>query len=199
MRATDVLLLPFPAGNRPRAREMRLIADRDEGRFAAGFARLGAVEGRVEGEIGSGLLVLLGIAAGRRRGRRSAPGRQGRAAARVRERRGPSRPLAARHRRRGARRQPVHADRRHARREIARASRPRPRREHAEPLVESFCAALRELGVPVETGVFGARMEVELVNDGPVTIVLERLVVAAAVTGDARPRASPWLGAPSFA
>jgi D-tyrosyl-tRNA(Tyr) deacylase len=31
----------------------------------------------------------------------------------------------------------------------------------------------RELGVPVETGVFGARMEVELLNDGPVTIVLE--------------------------
>jgi D-tyrosyl-tRNA(Tyr) deacylase len=45
--------------------------------------------------------------------------------------------------------------------------------EEAEPVYESFCAALRELGVPVETGVFGARMEVELVNDGPVTIVLE--------------------------
>ena len=44
--------------------------------------------------------------------------------------------------------------------------------ELAEPLYASFCAALRELGVPVETGVFGARMEVELVNDGPVTIVL---------------------------
>jgi len=43
----------------------------------------------------------------------------------------------------------------------------------AEPLYERFCAALRELGVPVETGVFGARMEVELVNLGPVTIVLE--------------------------
>ena len=47
------------------------------------------------------------------------------------------------------------------------------RPEAAEPLFESFCAALRELGVPVEQGVFGARMEVELVNDGPVTIVLE--------------------------
>jgi D-aminoacyl-tRNA deacylase len=43
----------------------------------------------------------------------------------------------------------------------------------AEPVYESFCAALRELGVPVETGVFGARMEIELLNDGPVTIVLE--------------------------
>ena len=44
--------------------------------------------------------------------------------------------------------------------------------EEAEPLVQSFCAALRDVGVPVETGVFGARMEVELVNDGPVTITL---------------------------
>jgi D-tyrosyl-tRNA(Tyr) deacylase len=44
--------------------------------------------------------------------------------------------------------------------------------EQAEALYERFCAALRELGVPVETGVFGARMEVELVNDGPVTVVL---------------------------
>ncbi len=45
--------------------------------------------------------------------------------------------------------------------------------EQAEPLYERFCAGLRELGVPVETGVFGARMSVELVNDGPVTILLE--------------------------
>jgi len=45
--------------------------------------------------------------------------------------------------------------------------------ERAEPLYERFCAALRELGVPVETGVFGARMEVELANDGPVTLVVE--------------------------
>ena len=43
----------------------------------------------------------------------------------------------------------------------------------AEPLYEAFCEALRELGVPVQTGLFGARMAVELVNDGPVTIVLE--------------------------
>jgi D-tyrosyl-tRNA(Tyr) deacylase len=45
--------------------------------------------------------------------------------------------------------------------------------ERAEPLYEHFCSELRALGVPVETGVFGARMEVELVNDGPVTIVLD--------------------------
>jgi len=47
------------------------------------------------------------------------------------------------------------------------------RPEVAEPLYERFCAALRSLGVEVATGVFGARMAVDLVNDGPVTIVLE--------------------------
>jgi D-tyrosyl-tRNA(Tyr) deacylase len=52
---------------------------------------------------------------------------------------------------------------------FTRAARP----EEAEPLVERFCEALRELGVPVETGDFGARMEVELVNDGPVTILVD--------------------------
>ena len=44
--------------------------------------------------------------------------------------------------------------------------------EHAEPLCERFVAALGDMGVPTQTGVFGARMGVELVNDGPVTIVL---------------------------
>jgi D-tyrosyl-tRNA(Tyr) deacylase len=47
------------------------------------------------------------------------------------------------------------------------------RPEAAEPLYGTFCDALRALGVRVETGVFGARMAVELVNDGPVTIVLD--------------------------
>ena len=45
--------------------------------------------------------------------------------------------------------------------------------ELAEPLYEAFCEELSALGVPVERGVFGARMAVELVNDGPVTIVLD--------------------------
>jgi D-tyrosyl-tRNA(Tyr) deacylase len=45
--------------------------------------------------------------------------------------------------------------------------------ELAEPAYERFVERLRELGVTVETGVFGARMQVELVNDGPVTIVLD--------------------------
>jgi D-aminoacyl-tRNA deacylase len=43
----------------------------------------------------------------------------------------------------------------------------------AERLYERFCDELRVLGVPVETGIFGARMSVALVNDGPVTIVLD--------------------------
>jgi D-aminoacyl-tRNA deacylase len=47
------------------------------------------------------------------------------------------------------------------------------RPEAAEPLYERFCAELRSRGAPVETGRFGTRMAVELVNDGPVTIVLE--------------------------
>ena len=44
--------------------------------------------------------------------------------------------------------------------------------EEAEPLYERFCETLRSLGVPVERGVFGTSMAVELANDGPVTIVL---------------------------
>jgi D-aminoacyl-tRNA deacylase len=48
------------------------------------------------------------------------------------------------------------------------------RPEIAEPLYERFVAVLRELGATVQTGNFGAMMEVELVNDGPVTLVLEK-------------------------
>ena len=47
------------------------------------------------------------------------------------------------------------------------------RPEVAEPLVGAFVDALRAEGAHVETGVFGARMAVELVNDGPVTLILE--------------------------
>jgi D-aminoacyl-tRNA deacylase len=47
------------------------------------------------------------------------------------------------------------------------------RPEAAQPLYELFCQALRDSGLHVETGVFGARMQLELVNDGPVTIILE--------------------------
>jgi D-tyrosyl-tRNA(Tyr) deacylase len=47
------------------------------------------------------------------------------------------------------------------------------RPEEAEPLYDRFCQALRQLGLSVQTGSFGARMRVELVNDGPVTVVLD--------------------------
>ena len=45
--------------------------------------------------------------------------------------------------------------------------------EEAEPLIETLCAGLRRRGLPVATGRFRARMTVELVNDGPVTFVLD--------------------------
>jgi D-tyrosyl-tRNA(Tyr) deacylase len=53
--------------------------------------------------------------------------------------------------------------------DFSKAARP----EIAEPLYDRFCEALRELGVPVQTGLFGARMVLEIANDGPVTIVLD--------------------------
>jgi D-tyrosyl-tRNA(Tyr) deacylase len=53
--------------------------------------------------------------------------------------------------------------------DFSKAARP----EVAEPLYEHFCQTLRDLGVPVQTGIFGARMVVEIVNEGPVTIVLD--------------------------
>ena len=43
----------------------------------------------------------------------------------------------------------------------------------AEPVVEAFCSALRKLGAHVQTGAFGAQMRVQLVNDGPRTVILE--------------------------
>ncbi len=47
------------------------------------------------------------------------------------------------------------------------------RPEHAEPLIDGVIAALRGLGVPVATGRFRTEMQVALVNDGPVTVLLE--------------------------
>ena len=53
--------------------------------------------------------------------------------------------------------------------DFSKAARP----DVAEPLYNRFCGALREHGVPVETGRFGARMVVEITNDGPVTLLLD--------------------------
>ena len=44
---------------------------------------------------------------------------------------------------------------------------------HAEPLVDIFAETLRELGATVATGKFGAHMQIQLTNDGPVTVMLE--------------------------
>ena len=64
----------------------------------------------------------------------------------------------------------LYADTRKGRRPSWSAAAPGP---VAEPLVEAFAASLRELGLDVATGRFGADMAVSLVNDGPVTLLLE--------------------------
>jgi D-aminoacyl-tRNA deacylase len=64
----------------------------------------------------------------------------------------------------------LYAETRKGRRPTWQAAAPGP---VAEPLVTAFADALRELGASVETGVFGADMQVMLVNDGPVTVILE--------------------------
>jgi D-tyrosyl-tRNA(Tyr) deacylase len=64
----------------------------------------------------------------------------------------------------------LYADTAKGRRPTWQAAAPRP---VAEPLVDAFAEALRGLGASVQTGVFGADMQVRLVNDGPVTLVIE--------------------------
>ena len=64
----------------------------------------------------------------------------------------------------------LYADTRKGRRPTWQAAAPGP---VAEPLVDAVVSSLRELGASVQTGVFGADMKVSLVNDGPVTIILE--------------------------
>jgi D-tyrosyl-tRNA(Tyr) deacylase len=64
----------------------------------------------------------------------------------------------------------LYADTRKGRRPTWQAAAPRP---VAEPLVDAVVSSLRALGARVQTGVFGADMKVSLVNDGPVTLVLD--------------------------
>ena len=130
-----------------------------------------SVDGRVAGEIGAGLLVLVGIAvgdgeadadalAGKVARLRVFPDAEGRFDRSVLETGGGVLAVSQ---------FTLLAD-------TARGNRPSltgaAAPAEAEPLYERFCDALAALGVPVERGVFGARMAVELVNDGPVTIVL---------------------------
>jgi D-tyrosyl-tRNA(Tyr) deacylase len=64
----------------------------------------------------------------------------------------------------------LYAETRKGRRPTWQAAAPGP---VAEPLIDAVISSLRALGARVETGVFGARMKVSLVNDGPVTIVVD--------------------------
>ena len=64
----------------------------------------------------------------------------------------------------------LHGDVRHGRRpSFIRAARP----ETAVPLYDAYCAGLREAGIHVETGIFQTDMKVSLVNDGPVTLLVD--------------------------
>jgi D-tyrosyl-tRNA(Tyr) deacylase len=67
---------------------------------------------------------------------------------------------------------PIHALRGHAQGNQAELHRRRPPGQ-GEELYETYVREVRAAGVPVQTGIFGAHMSVELVNDGPVTVLLE--------------------------
>ena len=139
-----------------------------------------SIEGETLGAIGPGLLVLLGVARG------DGPGEARRLAAKIAELRiFPSTSLRAGADSEGRFSRSLQetggsalvvsqftllADVRKGRRpSFADAAPP----DQAVPLIDAFVGALRELGVPVQTGRFGAQMLVELENDGPVTIVLD--------------------------
>ena len=64
----------------------------------------------------------------------------------------------------------LYADLRKGRRPSWSAAAPRPL---SEPLIEAFVSSLRLLGAEVATGVFGAEMQVSLINDGPITLILD--------------------------
>jgi D-aminoacyl-tRNA deacylase len=130
------------------------------------------VEGRVSGEIGPGLVVLLGAThedaaaaadwmARKVAGLRVFADEKGLMNRDVREVGG------------GILAVPqftLYGETRHGRRpDFVRAARP----EHAEPLFERFCATLAAERVPVARGIFRAHMEVELTNDGPVTLMID--------------------------
>ena len=130
------------------------------------------VEGRITGEIGRGLLVLVGATQGDTGD--DADWLAGKVAGlRVFDDGAGHMNLDVQHAGGGLLVVPqftLYGDTRRGRRpDFTRAARP----EHAEPLIERFCAALARNGVHVERGVFRAHMEVELVNDGPVTLCVE--------------------------
>jgi D-tyrosyl-tRNA(Tyr) deacylase len=130
------------------------------------------VEGRVTGRIGAGLLVFAGVAgddgpadvdyiAGKLRDLRIFPDEHGRMNRSVVESGGALLVVSQ---------FTLHADCRKGRRPSFDAAAPAPL---AEALYESLIAALRASGLAVETGVFQAHMDVDLLNDGPVTMLLD--------------------------
>ena len=136
------------------------------------------VADRVAGEIAGGLLVLLGVThadgeqesrwlAGKVAGLRVFADAAGRMNRDVRESGGACLVVPQ---------FTLYADMRHGRRpEFTEAAQP----ERAEPLIRHFCDSLTEAGLRVEQGVFRAHMSVELINDGPVTLLLETPAKAA--------------------
>jgi D-tyrosyl-tRNA(Tyr) deacylase len=145
---------------------MRALVQRVDG------ARV-TVGGRVAGEIGAGLLVLLGAThddrpedadwlARKVAGLRVFADEAGQMNRDVREAGGAALVVPQ---------FTLYADARRGRRpDFVQAARP----EHAEPLFERFCETLAAEGVAVARGVFRAHMRVALVNDGPVTLLIER-------------------------
>ena len=145
----------------PRARRMRAVVQRVE-RAAV------RVDGQIVGEIGVGLLVLVGVT------HTDSVADAARLAAKVHT-------LRILRGERSVADSPdagvlvvsqftLYADTRKGRRPSWSAAAPGP---VAEPMVDAFSADLRDLGATVETGLFGADMRVELVNDGPVTLLLD--------------------------
>lgn len=131
------------------------------------------IEGRVAGEIGRGALLLVGFTegddeealewmAGRVAGLRIFPDEEGKMNRSIRDAGGALLVVSQ---------FTLYGDTSRGRRpSFVSAARP----ETAIPLYERFLALIRETGIPLETGEFGAMMDVELVNDGPVTLIMER-------------------------
>ena len=131
-----------------------------------------SVDDNVVGEIGAGMLILVGVADGDEQAQAEALARKvaglrifadadGRFNESIRDIGGSALVVSQ---------FTLHADVRKGRRpSFTGAARP----EVAEPLIDHFAETLRAQGTPVETGVFGAMMSVELTNDGPFTIVID--------------------------
>jgi len=125
------------------------------------------VDGQVVGEIGAGLLVLVGVTHSDDAGTAAALARKVHELRILEEERSAAEvgaPLLV------VSQFTLYADTRKGRRPGWSAAAPG---SVAEPLVAAVVAALRDQGAPVQTGVFGAKMQVALVNDGPVTILVE--------------------------